>query len=136
MGKSLVGIFKTSEETIEAIKELTYKGYSPKQISVLSKNNDLSFISNETNVEIQTSTSIESVEPTSFLDSMDNQQAEADGKATEYESELQKGKYLIFLDSSMVIEEQTVDHTSFDNNEVDVMPSQTMNTTFERKKVD
>lgn len=136
MGKRLVGIFKTSEETIEAIKELTYKGYSPKQISVLSKNNDLSFISNETNVEIQTSTSIESVEPTSFLDSMDNQQAEADGKATEYESELQKGKYLIFLDSSMVIEEQTVDHTSFDNNEVDVMPSQTMNTTFERKKVD
>lgn len=136
MGKRLVGIFKTSEETIEAIKELTYRGYSPKQISVLSKNNDLSFISNETNVEIQTSTSIESVEPTSFLDSMDNQQAEADGKATEYESELQKGKYLIFLDSSMVIEEQTVDHTSFDNNEVDVMPSQTMNTTFERKKVD
>ncbi|NRK74423.1 stress protein, partial [Salmonella enterica subsp. enterica serovar Typhi] len=66
MTKSVVGIYDSPEETVNAIDELLSKGYSPNHISVITRNEQTALIEQET--EVDTATGIEEVEPTSFLD--------------------------------------------------------------------
>ena len=136
MSKRMVGIYDTPEATVSAIEELTFKGNSPTQISVITRNQDTSFIETKTNAEIHTSTNADEVEPASFLDKVKTYLTDSEEEPEGYEDELQSGKYLVFLDTNKEPDDQVLDSSRYDNNEVDVMPSQTMNTTFERKKVE
>ncbi|MGN8841220.1 general stress protein [Niallia sp. HCP3S3_B10] len=141
MTKSVVGIYDSPEETVNAIDELLSKGYSPNHISVITRNEQTALIEQETEVdtatgieEVDTATGIEEVEPTSFLDRLKTFFSDTDLKP--YEKELQAGKYIVLLDNEGELEQENLNKLNFDNNEVEVMPSQTMHTTVERKKVE
>lgn len=131
MTKSVVGIYDSPEATVNAIEELLSKGYSPNHISVITRSEQTALIEQETNVD--TASGMDEVEPTSFLDRLKTFFSDTDTEP--YEKELQEGKYIVLLDNDTESEEERVNKLNFDNNEVDVMPSQTMNTTVERKKV-
>lgn len=131
MTKSIVGIYDSPEATVNAIEELLSKGYSPNHISVITRSEQTALIEQETNVD--TASGIDEVEPTSFLDRLKTFFSDTDTEP--YEKELQKGKYIVLLDNDAESEEEKLNKLNFDNNEVEVMPSQTMNTTVERKKV-
>lgn len=132
MTKSVVGIYDSPEATVNAIEELISKGYSPNHISVITRSEQTALIEQET--EVDTATGIDQVEPTSFLDRLKTFFSDTDLEP--YEKELQAGKYIVLLDNEEELEEEQMNKLNFDNNEVDVMPSQTMNTTVERKKVE
>jgi hypothetical protein len=135
MTKSVVGIYDSPEATVNAIEGLLSKGYSPNHISVITRSEQTALIEQET--EVDTTTGIEQVEPTSFLDRLKTFFSDTDLEP--YEKELQAGKYIVLLDNGDQeedLEEEKMNKLSFDNSEVDVMPSQTMNTTIERKKVE
>ncbi|WP_312096182.1 general stress protein [Niallia sp.] len=132
MTKSVVGIYDSPEVTVNAIEELISKGYSPNHISVITRSEQTALIEQET--EVDTATGIDQVEPTSFLDRLKTFFSDTD--LDPYEKELQAGKYIVLLDNDEELEEEQMNKLDFDNNEVDVMPSQTMNTTVERKKVE
>ncbi|CAI9397006.1 general stress protein [Niallia sp. Sow4_A1] len=132
MTKSVVGIYDSPEETVNAIDELLSKGYSPNHISVITRNEQTALIEQET--EVDTATGIEEVEPTSFLDRLKTFFSDTDLEP--YEKELQAGKYIVLLDNEGELEQENLNKLNFDNNEVEVMPSQTMHTTVERKKVE
>lgn len=131
MTKSVVGIYDSPEATVNAIEELLSKGYSPNHISVITRSEQTALIEQETNVD--TASGMDEVEPTSFLDRLKTFFSDTDTEP--YEKELQEGKYIVLLDNDTESEEERVNKLNFNNNEVDVMPSQTMNTTVERKKV-
>ncbi|PAD26182.1 hypothetical protein CHH62_08285 [Niallia circulans] len=131
MTKSIVGIYDSPEATVNAIEELLSKGYSPNHISVITRSEQTALIEQETNVD--TAIGIDEVEPTSFLDRLKTFFSDTDTEP--YEKELQEGKYIVLLDNDAESEEEKLNKLNFDNNEVEVMPSQTMNTTVERKKV-
>ncbi|KLV24470.1 hypothetical protein CHH55_18835 [Niallia circulans] len=131
MTKSIVGIYDSPEATVNAIEELLSKGYSPNHISVITRSEQTALIEQETNVD--TASGIDEVEPTSFLDRLKTFFSDTDTEP--YEKELQEGKYIVLLDNDAESEEEKLNKLNFDNNEVEVMPSQTMNTTVERKKV-
>ncbi|WP_400242689.1 general stress protein [Niallia sp. JL1B1071] len=132
MTKSVVGIYDSPEATVNAIEELLSKGYSPNHISVITRSEQTALIERETDVD--TATGMEEVEPTSFLDQLKTFFSDTD--IDPYEKELKAGKYIVLLDNEEEMEEEKLNKLNFDNNEVDVMPSQTMNTTLERKKVE
>ena len=132
MTKSVVGIYDSPEATVNAIEELISKGYSPNHISVITRSEQTALIEQET--EVETTTGIDQVEPTSFLDRLKTFFSDTDIEP--YENELQAGKYIVLLDDEEELEEEQMNKLNFENNEVDVMPSQTMNTTVERKKVE
>ncbi|EOR25485.1 general stress protein [Niallia alba] len=132
MTKSVVGIYDSPEATVDAIEELLSKGYSPDHISVITRNEQVALIEQET--EVNTTSAINEVEPVSFLDRLKNFFSGTDLEP--YEEELQAGKYIVLLDNDAETEEEKLNKLSFDNSEVDVIPSQTMNTTVERKKVE
>ncbi|AYV67383.1 MULTISPECIES: general stress protein [Niallia] len=131
MTKSVVGIYDSPEATVNAIEELLSKGYSPNHISVITRSEQTALIEQETNVD--TASGIDEVEPTSFLDRLKTFFSDTDTEP--YEKELQEGKYIVLLDNDTESEEEKLNKLNFDNNEVDVIPSQTMNTTVERKKI-
>jgi len=135
MSKSLVGIYETPEKTVTAVEELTTKGYSPSDISVVTRNKEISLLEDNTNAEIHSTGETEDIKPASFLDKIKNFMTDSNEEPEEFEEELQSGKYLVFIDSNEVPNSTNGENLNFDNNEVDVMPSQTMNTTFERKKL-
>lgn len=136
MTKSVVGIYDSPEATVTAIEGLLSNGYSPNHISVITRSEQTALIEQET--EVDTTTGIDQVEPTSFLDRLKTFFSDTDLEP--YEKELQAGKYIVLLDNEEEpgedLEEEKMNKLNFDNNEVDVMPSQTMNTTIERKKVE
>lgn len=135
MTKSVVGIYDSPEATVSAIEELLFKGYSQNHISVITRSEQTALIEQET--EVDTATGIDQVEPTSFLDRLKTFFSDTDLEP--YEKELQAGKYIVLLDNEELekdLEEEKMNKLDFDNSEVDVMPSQTMNTTIERKKVE
>ncbi|MFC7373566.1 YsnF/AvaK domain-containing protein [Fictibacillus iocasae] len=120
MGKSIVGVYETKDEVIEAVSELTQKGYSQDDILVYTNGETKEYM-NFDNDAAGYETSRRGVEEESFLDKLKNTFTEetkhsttteeqlksmgiADGDVIAHSSHLENGKIAVIVDDNTTLE--------------------------------
>ncbi|WP_185764175.1 general stress protein [Niallia circulans] len=115
MAKSIVAVYETPQETMEAIERLTAKGYETEDFSVVTNRTDTDYLASRTDANIA---SVEDNESAGFFEKLksyftmedlgfganENKTADIDIPAAEldqYSEELEEGKFLLAVDGDV-----------------------------------
>lgn len=102
MNKNVVGLYRTAKETVNTIDQLTAQGYSPDNLSVITKNKEKLYLEHRTGAEISPSIDMQS---DTFMNKLKRFfRADMNEDFDAYKKEIDNGMFLLLIDKDASIE--------------------------------